>query len=158
VSSYKFYIHKALIQKLLLSSEKGKKNPMLDDYFQERSNNTSPSNAKLVSTKQEISKDTRKNIGTSPSPNGSAVVKKQMPKESKKEVATERRSPPKLHRSSPTPARTSPTKLSPAAKQNGNSGPVSSVSTVKKRVSETISWDSLPTSLINSGKVCFVIW
>lgn len=119
---------------------------------QERSNNTSPSNAKLVSTKQEISKDTRKNIGTSPSPNGSAVVKKQMPKESKKEVATERRSPPKLHRSSPTPARTSPTKLSPAAKQNGNSGPVSSVSTVKKRVSETISWDSLPTSLINSGK------
>ena len=131
---------------------------MLDDYFQERPNNTSPSNAKLVSTKQEISKDTRKNSGTSPSPNGSAVVKKQMPKESKKESATERKSPPKLYRSSPTPARTSPTKLSPPAKQNGNSGPVPSVATVKRRVTETISWDSLPTSLIKSGKVCFMLF
>jgi hypothetical protein len=108
---------------------------MLDDYFQERPNNTSPSNAKLVSTKQEISKDTRKNTGTSPSPNGSAVVKKQMPKESKKESATERKSPPKLYR---------------------NSGPVPSAATVKRRVTETISWDSLPTSLIKSGKVCFM--
>ncbi|WVZ55705.1 hypothetical protein U9M48_006332 [Paspalum notatum var. saurae] len=114
--------------------------------------NTSPSPAKLVSTKQEINKDTRKNRATSPSPNGSAVVKKQMPKESKKESAAERRSPPKLHRSSPTPASTSPTKLNPPAKQNGNSGPVPSVSSVKRRVTETISWDSLPTSLIKSGK------
>ncbi|CAL4937895.1 unnamed protein product [Urochloa decumbens] len=119
---------------------------------QERPNNTSPSNAKLVSTKQETNKDARKNNGTSPSPNGSAVVKKQMPKESKKESATERRSPPKLYRSSPTPARTSPTKLRSSAKQNGNSGPVPSVSSVKRRVTETISWDSLPTSLIKSGK------
>lgn len=101
-------------------------------------NNTSTGNTKLVSTKQEISKDTRKNSGTSPSPNGSAVVKKQMPKESKKEAATERKSPPKLHRSSPTPARTSPTKLGPAAKQNGNSSPVPSISTIKRRVTETI--------------------
>ncbi|KAJ1298512.1 hypothetical protein BS78_01G459400 [Paspalum vaginatum] len=118
---------------------------------QERSN-TSPSHAKLVPTKQEINKDTRKNSGTSPSPNGSAVVKKQMPKESKKESVTERRSPPKLHRSSPTPTSTSPTKVNPPAKQNGNSGPVPSVSSVKRRVTETISWDSLPTSLIKSGK------
>ena len=92
---------------------------MLDDYFQERPNNTSTGNTKSVSTKQEISKDTLKNGGASPSPNGCAVVKKQMPKESKKESATERRSPPKLYKSSPTPARTSPTKLGPAAKQNG---------------------------------------
>ncbi|CAN6302055.1 unnamed protein product [Urochloa humidicola] len=119
---------------------------------QERLNNTSPSNAKLVSTKQETNKDVRKSSGTSPSPNGSAVVKKQTPKESKKESATERRSPTKLYRSSPAPARTSPTKLSPPAKQNGNSGPVPSVSSVKRRVTETISWDSLPTSLIKSGK------
>jgi hypothetical protein len=61
-----------------------------------------------------------------------------MPKESKKESATERRSPPKLYKSSPTPARTSPTKLGPAAKQNGNSSPVPSISTVKRRVTETI--------------------
>jgi hypothetical protein len=101
-------------------------------------NNTSTGNTKLVSTKQEISKDTRKNGGASPSPNGCAVVKKQMPKESKKESATERRSPPKLYKSSPTPARTSPTKLGPAAKQNGNSSPVPSISTVKRRVTETI--------------------
>ncbi|RCV46251.1 hypothetical protein SETIT_9G517500v2 [Setaria italica] len=118
----------------------------------ERPNNTSPSNAKLVSTKQEINKDAHKNSGTSPSSNGSAVVKKQMPKESKKESATERRSPPKLYRSSPTPVRTSPTNLSSPAKQNGNSGPVPSVSSVKRRVTEAISWDSLPTSLIKSGK------
>jgi len=43
-----------------------------------------------------------------------------------------------------------------SAKQNGNSGPIPSVSSVKRRVTETISWDSLPTSLIKSGKVCFV--
>lgn len=92
---------------------------MLDDYFQEQPNNTSTGNTKLVSTKQEISKDTLKNGGASPSPNGCVVVKKQMPKESKKESATERRSPPKLYKSSPTPAMTSPTKLDPAAKQNG---------------------------------------
>jgi hypothetical protein len=111
---------------------------MVDGYLQERPNTTSPSHAKLVHTKQEINKETRKNSGTSPSPNGAAVVKKQMPKESKKESATERRSPPK---------------------QNGNSGPVPSVSSVKRRVTETISWDSLPTSLIKSGKVCFyVVW
>ena len=127
---------------------------MADGYLQEWPNTTSPSQAKLVPTKQEINKDTRKNSGTSPSPNGAAVVKKQMPKESKKESATERRSPPKLYRSSPTPASTSPPKLSLSAKQNGNSGPVPSVS--KRRVTETISWDSLPTSLIKSGKVCFV--
>jgi hypothetical protein len=133
------------------------KKPMVDDYLQEQPNNTSPSNAKLVSTKQEINKDSHKNSGTSPSSNGSAVVKKQMPKESKKESATERKSPPKLHRSSPTPARTPPTNLSSPAKQNGNSGPVPSVSTVKRRVTETISWESLPTSLIKSGKVCISI-
>jgi hypothetical protein len=126
------------------------------DYFQERPNNTSTGNAKLVSTKQEISKGTRKNGGASPSPNGCAVAKKQMPKESKRESATEIRSPPKLYKSSPTPARTSPTKLGPAVKQNGNSSPVPSISTVKRRVSETISWDSLPTSLIKSGKVRFM--
>jgi len=110
----------------------------------------------LVPTKQEINKDTRKNSGTSPSPNGAAVVKKQMPKERKNESAAERRSPPKLYRSSPTPASASPPKLSLSAKQNGNSGPIPSVSSVKRRVTETISWDSLPTSLIKSGKVCFV--
>ncbi|CAL4921093.1 unnamed protein product [Urochloa decumbens] len=119
---------------------------------QERQNNISPSNAKLVSTKQETNKDARKNNGTSPSSNGSAVVKKQMPKEIKKESATERTSPPKLYRSSPMPVRTSPTKLSSPAKHNGNSSPVPSVSSVKRRVTETISWDSLPTSLIKSGK------
>lgn len=119
---------------------------------QERPNNTPPGHAKLVSVKQEINKDTRKNSGTSPSANVSSVAKKQMPKESQKESATERRSPPKLHRSSPTLARTSPTKPSPPAKQNGNSGPVPSVSSVKRRVAETIAWDSLPTSLIKSGK------
>lgn len=123
--------------------------------MQERPNNTSPSQAKLVSTRQETNKDTRKNSGTSPSTNGSAAVKKQMPKERKKEPATERRSPPKLYRSSPTPARTSPTKLSSLAKQNGSCAPTPPVSSVKRRVTETISWDSLPTSLIKSGKVCF---
>nr|CAB3496887.1 unnamed protein product [Digitaria exilis] len=119
---------------------------------QERPNNTSPSHAKLVSSKQETNKDTRKNSGTSPSTNGSAAVKKQMQKESKKEPANERRSPPKLYRSSPTPARTSPTKLSSSAKQNGSCAPTPPVSSVKRRVTETISWDSLPTSLIKSGK------
>ncbi|XP_062216604.1 uncharacterized protein LOC133916784 [Phragmites australis] len=120
---------------------------------QERPNTTSPNHSKLVSVKQEINKDTRKNSGTSPSRNGSAVLKMQMPKDSKKESATERRSPPKLYRSSPPmPARTSPPKLSLPAKQNGASSPVPSVSSVKRRVMETVSWDSLPTSLIKSGK------
>uniref|UniRef100_A0A0A9E8H7 DUF6857 domain-containing protein n=1 Tax=Arundo donax TaxID=35708 RepID=A0A0A9E8H7_ARUDO len=121
---------------------------------QERPNTASPNHGKLVSTKQEINKDTRKNSGTSPSrQNGSTVVKKQMPKDSKKESTTERRSPPKLYRSSPpTPAGTSPPKLSLPTKQNGISSPVSSVSSVKRRVAETVSWDSLPTSLIKSGK------
>ncbi|XP_062210106.1 uncharacterized protein LOC133911741 [Phragmites australis] len=121
---------------------------------QEQLNTISPNHAKLVSTKQEINKDTRKNRGPSPSQNCSAVVKKQMPKDNKKESVTERRSPPKLYSSppSPSPVRTSPTKLSLPAKQNGISSPVPSVSTVKRRVTETISWDSLPTSLIKSGK------
>ena len=52
-------------KKLSISSEKVKKT-MLDDYFQEQPNNTSTGNTKLVSTKQEISKDTRKNSGASP--------------------------------------------------------------------------------------------
>ncbi|KAL6660225.1 hypothetical protein ACP70R_002347 [Stipagrostis hirtigluma subsp. patula] len=120
---------------------------------QERPNTTSPNHAKLVSTKQEINKETRKNSGTSPSQNGATLVKKQLPKDSKKESATERRSPPKLYRSSPpSPARTSPPKLSSPAKQNGVSSPVPSVSSVRRRVTETVSWDSLPSSLVKSGK------
>ncbi|KAL6649336.1 hypothetical protein ACP70R_013560 [Stipagrostis hirtigluma subsp. patula] len=120
---------------------------------QERPNTTSPNHAKLVSTKQEINKEKRKNSGTSPSQNGATLVKKQVPKDSIKESATERRSPPKLYRSSPpSPARTSPAKLSSPAKQNGVSSPVTSVSSVRRRVTETVSWDSLPSSLVKSGK------
>ncbi|KAL5217788.1 hypothetical protein ABZP36_018472 [Zizania latifolia] len=119
---------------------------------QERPNTTSPSHAKLVSAKQEINKDTCKN-SASPSQNVSAVVKKQMPKDIKKESASEKCSPPKIYRiSPPTPAMTSPPKLTLPAKLNGTSRTVTSMSSVKRRVTETVSWDSLPTSLIKSGK------
>ncbi|KAK3150665.1 hypothetical protein QOZ80_3AG0236110 [Eleusine coracana subsp. coracana] len=112
----------------------------------EQPNNTSPYRAKLVSAKQEINKDARKNSGTSPSQNGSSTVRKQIPKDSKRESATERRSAPEPCRSSPTPARISP------PKQNGTSSPIPPVSSIKRRVVETISWESLPASLIKSGK------
>ncbi|KAK3148199.1 hypothetical protein QOZ80_3BG0291980 [Eleusine coracana subsp. coracana] len=112
----------------------------------ERPNNTSPYRAKLVSAKQEINKDARKNSGTSPSQNGSSTVKKQIPKDSKRESATERRSAPEPYKNSPTPAMISP------PKQNCTSSPVPPVSSIKRRVVETISWDSLPASLIKSGK------
>ncbi|KAL5209663.1 hypothetical protein ABZP36_005286 [Zizania latifolia] len=120
---------------------------------QERPNTTSPSHAKLVSAKQEINKDARKS-SDSPSQNGSAVVKQQMPKDIKRESASEKCSPPKLFRiSPPTPARTSPPKFSLPAKPNGASSTVTTpVSSVKRRVTETVPWDSLPTSLIKSGK------
>ncbi|KAB8090503.1 hypothetical protein EE612_015690 [Oryza sativa] len=128
---------------------------------QERPNTPSRSPAKIVSAKQEINKDTRKTSASSPSQNGSAVVKKQMSKDSKKESASEKNSPPKLYKTSPPtptptpppPAMTSPPKLNLAAKPNGTSGTVTSTPTVKRRVTETVSWDSLPTSLIKSVKV-----
>ncbi|KAG8097110.1 hypothetical protein GUJ93_ZPchr0013g35540 [Zizania palustris] len=134
---------------------------------QERPNTTSPSHAKLVSAKQEINKDTRQSSDSpqeiykdtrkssdSPSQNGSAVGKQQMPKDITKESASEKCSPPKLFRiSPPTPARNSPPKLSLPAKPNGASSTVTPVSSVKRRVTETVSWDSLPTSLIKSAKV-----
>jgi hypothetical protein len=66
VSSYEFYTNNALNQKKLSISSEEVKKTMLDDYFQEQPNNTSTGNTKLVSTKQEISKDTRKNSGASP--------------------------------------------------------------------------------------------
>lgn len=138
-----------LNHKLVSGATKVKQEPK----SQERPNITSPNHAKLISAKQEVNKDTHKNNGRPPSQNGSAVVKKQMPKDSKKESATERSSPPKLYKSSPpTPARTSPSKVRMAAKPNGTSNSAASVPTVKRRVTENISWDSLPTSLIKSGK------
>lgn len=115
--------------------------------LQERPNNTSPYRTKLVSARQEINKDTRKNSGTSPSQNGSATAKRQIPKDSIKESASERRSASESYRSSPTPARTSP------PKQNGTSSSVPPVSSTKRRVVESVSWESLPASLIKSGKV-----
>jgi hypothetical protein len=137
-------------QKSVSSATKVKQEPKPQD----RPNVTSPNQAKLISTKQEVNKDLRKNSGRSPSQSGSAVVKKQMPRDSKKESATEGSSPPKLYRNSPPrPARTSPPKLSVPAKPNVTSSSLSSVPNVKRRVSqETVSWDSLPTSLIKSGK------
>uniref|UniRef100_A0A0D9Z300 DUF936 domain-containing protein n=1 Tax=Oryza glumipatula TaxID=40148 RepID=A0A0D9Z300_9ORYZ len=128
---------------------------------QERPNTPSRSPAKIVSAKQEINKDTRKTSASSPSQNGSAVVKKQMSKDSKKESASEKNSPPKLYKTSPPtltpapppPAMTSPPKLNLAAKPNGTSSTVTSTPTVKRRVTETVSWDSLPTNLIKSVKV-----
>jgi hypothetical protein len=75
-------------------------------------------------------------------------MKKQIPKDSKKESGTERKTTPQPYRSSPTPVRNSP------PKQNGTTSPIPSVSSsVKRRVLETVSWDSLPASLIKSGKV-----
>jgi hypothetical protein len=116
--------------------------------LQERPNNTSPYRAKLISSKQETNKDTRKNSGTSPSQNGSATVKKQISKDKKKESGTERKSASEAYRNPPTPARTSP------PKQNGTSSPIPPVSSIVKRpVVEAVSWDSLPASLIKSGKV-----
>jgi hypothetical protein len=41
------------------------------------------------------------------------------------------------------------------AKPNVTSNPAPSAPNIKRRVTETISWDSLPTSLIKSGKVYF---
>ncbi|KAF0891303.1 hypothetical protein E2562_009478 [Oryza meyeriana var. granulata] len=123
---------------------------------QERPNTPSRSPAKIVSAKQEINKDTRKNSASSPSQNGSAVVKKQMPKDNKKESASEKISPSKLYRTSPPtpppPGLASPPKLNLPAKPNGTSSTVTSMPSVKRRVTDTVSWDSLPTSLIKSGK------
>ncbi|CAM0871627.1 unnamed protein product [Alopecurus aequalis] len=136
-------------QKLVSSATKVKHEAKL----QERPNISSPSNVKLASTKQEVNKDIRKNSGKPLGQNGSAVVKKQTPRDTKKELTTEGSSPPKLYRSSPpTPSRTSPAKSSVPAKPNVTSNPVPSVPNTKRRVTETISWDSLPTSLIKSGK------
>ncbi|XP_006649504.1 uncharacterized protein LOC102710767 [Oryza brachyantha] len=119
---------------------------------QERPNTPSRSPAKIVSAKQEINKDTHKNSASLPSQNGSAVVKKQIPKESKRESASAKSSPPKIYRTSPpTPTPPLPSTTSPA-KPNGTSSTVTSVLNVKRRVTETVSWDSLPTSLIKSGK------
>lgn len=120
---------------------------------QERPNIASPNNVKLASTKQEVNKDIRKNSGRPLGQNGSAVVKKQTTRDTKREPATEGSSPTKLYRSSPpTPLRTSPAKIRVPAKPNVTSNPVPSVPNIKRRVTETISWDSLPTSLIKSGK------
>uniref|UniRef100_A0ACD5TVA2 Uncharacterized protein n=3 Tax=Avena sativa TaxID=4498 RepID=A0ACD5TVA2_AVESA len=120
---------------------------------QERSNITSPNNAKLSSTKQEVNKETRKNSGRRLGQNGSAVVKKQTPRDTKREPATEGNSPTKLCRSSPpTPSRTSPAKIRVPVKPNVISNPVPSVPNIKRRVTDTISWDYLPASLIKSGK------
>jgi hypothetical protein len=70
-----------------------------------------------------------------------------MPKDNKKESETERKSASQAYRSPPTPAMTSP------PKQNGTSSPIPPVSSiVKRRVVEAVSWDSLPASLIKSGK------
>uniref|UniRef100_A0A0D9VQB4 DUF936 domain-containing protein n=1 Tax=Leersia perrieri TaxID=77586 RepID=A0A0D9VQB4_9ORYZ len=151
---------------------------------QERPNTPSRIHAKIVSAKQEHNKDIHRNSTSSPSQNGSAVVKKQipkeskkesapenstfspshsgsavvkkqMPKDSKKESASEKSSPPNLYRTSsptlPPPAATSPPKLNLPAKPNGISGAFTMPS-VKRRVTETVSWDSLPTNLIKSGK------
>ncbi|KAI4994867.1 hypothetical protein ZWY2020_034770 [Hordeum vulgare] len=151
-------------QKLISSATKVKQEPK----HQERSNIISPNNAKLASTKQEVNKDIRKNSGRPLSQNGSTVVKKQMPRDIKRESATEGSSPPNLYRSSPstpartsppklrssppTPARTSPPRISVPAKANATSSPISSVPNIKRRVTETVSWDTLPTCLIKSGK------
>lgn len=136
-------------QKLVSSATKVKQ----EAKPQERPNITSPNNVKLASTKQEVNKDIRKNSGRPLSQNGSAVVKKQTPRDTKKEPATEGSSPTKLYRSSPpTPSRTSPAKIRVPAKLNVTSNPAPSVPNIKRRVTETISWDSLPTSLIKSGK------
>ncbi|KAM0831654.1 hypothetical protein ACQ4PT_065369 [Festuca glaucescens] len=120
---------------------------------QEGPNITSPNNAKLASTKQEVNKDIRKNSGRPLGQNGSAVVKKQTPRDTKREPATEGSSPKKLYRSSPpTPSRISPLKIRVPAKPNVTSNPVPSMPNINRRAAETISWDSLPTSLIKSGK------
>lgn len=137
-------------QKLVSVTTKVKQEPKP----QERSNITSsPNKARLASTKQEVNKEIRKNSGRTIGQNGSAVVKKQTPRDTKREPATEGSSPRNHYRSSPpTPARTSPQKISVPAKPNITSNPVPSVPAIKRRVTETISWDSLPTCLIKSGK------